>query len=123
MIQKIQVLINGSLRKVLRFRWPDTISNNLLWGRTNQIPADEEIRKKRWKWIGHTLRKASNCVTRRALIWDPEGQRRRGRPKNTTSRNGDRHEKNEQTLDGTRNEGPGQSGLENAGRWPIPHWE
>ncbi|VDP26569.1 unnamed protein product [Schistosoma mattheei] len=27
----------------------------------------KEIRKNRWKWIGHTLRKAPNCVTRQAL--------------------------------------------------------
>ncbi|VDO73038.1 unnamed protein product [Schistosoma curassoni] len=50
-IQKIQVFINNYLRKILQIRWPDTISNNLLWERTNQIPAEEEIRKKRWKWI------------------------------------------------------------------------
>ncbi|VDO92684.1 unnamed protein product [Schistosoma margrebowiei] len=37
--------------------------------------------------------------------------------------NGDRHEKNEQELDGIRKEGPGQSGLENAGRRPMLHWE
>ncbi|VDP32719.1 unnamed protein product [Schistosoma curassoni] len=48
--------------------------------------TEEEIRKKRWKWIGHTVRKAPNCVTRQAIIWDPEGQRRRGRRKNTLRR-------------------------------------
>ncbi|VDP05006.1 unnamed protein product [Schistosoma margrebowiei] len=37
--------------------------------------------------------------------------------------NGNRHEKNEQELDGTRKGGPGQSGLENAGRRPMLHWE
>ncbi|VDO49368.1 unnamed protein product [Schistosoma margrebowiei] len=66
-IQKIQVFIDSCIRKILQIRWPDTISNNVLWERTNQIPAEEEIRKKRWKWIGHTLRKALNCVTRQAL--------------------------------------------------------
>ncbi|VDO97971.1 unnamed protein product [Schistosoma margrebowiei] len=66
-IQKIQVFINSCLRQILQIRWPDTISNNVLWERTNQIPAEEEIRKKRWKWIGHTLRKAPNCVTRQTL--------------------------------------------------------
>ncbi|VDP76495.1 unnamed protein product [Schistosoma mattheei] len=40
-----------------------------------------------------------------------------------TSRNGDKHEKNEQELDGTRKGGPGQSGLENAGHQPMSHWE
>ncbi|VDP09076.1 unnamed protein product [Schistosoma margrebowiei] len=40
-----------------------------------------------------------------------------------TPGNGNRHKKNEQELDGTRKEGPGQSGLENAGRRPMFHWE
>ncbi|VDO74918.1 unnamed protein product [Schistosoma margrebowiei] len=59
-IQKIQVFINNCLRKILQIRWSDTISNNVLWERTNQIPVEEEIREKRWKWIGHTLRRAPN---------------------------------------------------------------
>ncbi|VDO81734.1 unnamed protein product [Schistosoma margrebowiei] len=48
--------------------------------------AVEEIRKRRWKWIGHKLRKSSNCITRQALTWNPEGKRKRGRPKNTLRR-------------------------------------
>ncbi|VDO56998.1 unnamed protein product [Schistosoma margrebowiei] len=71
---------------ILNIHWPDTISNSLLWERTNQLPAEEEIRKRRWKWIGHTLCKSSNCITRQALTWNPEGKRKRGRPKNTLRR-------------------------------------
>ncbi|VDP19379.1 unnamed protein product [Schistosoma margrebowiei] len=85
-IQKIQVFINSCLRKILQIRWPDTMSNNIMWERTKQIPAEEEIRKKRWEWIGHILRKAPNCVTRQALTWDPQGQRERERPRNTLRR-------------------------------------
>ncbi|VDP48894.1 unnamed protein product [Schistosoma margrebowiei] len=48
-IQKIQMFANSCLRKIPQIRRPDTISNNLLWERTNQIPAEEEIRKTRWK--------------------------------------------------------------------------
>ncbi|VDP39882.1 unnamed protein product [Schistosoma margrebowiei] len=70
------------LCKILNIHWPDTINNSLLWERTNQLPA-EEIRKRRWEWIGHTLRKSSNCITWQALTWNPEGKRKRGRPKNT----------------------------------------
>ncbi|VDO58263.1 unnamed protein product [Schistosoma margrebowiei] len=85
-IQKIQVFINSCLRKILQIRWPDNISNNLLWEKTNQIPREEGIKKKHWKWIEHTLRKAANCVTRQALTWNPQGQRKRGRSKNTLRR-------------------------------------
>ncbi|VDO89007.1 unnamed protein product, partial [Schistosoma margrebowiei] len=85
-IQKIQVFINSCLRKLLRIRLPDTISSNLLLEKTNQIAVEEEIRKKCWKWIGHTLKRARSCVTRQALTCDREGQRGRGRPKNTLCR-------------------------------------
>ncbi|VDO74779.1 unnamed protein product [Schistosoma margrebowiei] len=85
-IKKEQIFINSCLRKILKINWPDTISNSLLWERTNRLPAEEEIRKRRWKWIGHTLRKSSNCITRQALTWNPEGKRKRGRPKNTLRR-------------------------------------
>ncbi|VDP11132.1 unnamed protein product [Schistosoma margrebowiei] len=40
-----------------------------------------------------------------------------------TPENGDRHEKDEHEFDGIRKEGSGQSGLENAGRLPMLHWE
>ncbi|VDP46221.1 unnamed protein product [Schistosoma margrebowiei] len=40
-----------------------------------------------------------------------------------TPRNGNRHEKDEQELDGIRRGVPGQSGLENSGRRPMLHWE
>ncbi|VDO91095.1 unnamed protein product [Schistosoma margrebowiei] len=72
--------------KILNIHWPDTISNSLLWDRTNQLPAEEEIRKRRRKWIGHTLRKSSNCITRQALTWNPEGKRKRGRRKHKLRR-------------------------------------
>ncbi|VDP20704.1 unnamed protein product [Schistosoma margrebowiei] len=71
-IKELQVFINSCLRKILNIHWPDTINNSLLWERTNQLPAEEEIRKRRWKWIRHTLRKSSNCITRQALTWNPE---------------------------------------------------
>ncbi|VDO59287.1 unnamed protein product [Schistosoma margrebowiei] len=59
--------------EILNTNWPDTISNSLLWERTNQLPAEVEIRKRRWKWIGNTLRESSNYITMQALTWNPEG--------------------------------------------------
>ncbi|VDP70718.1 unnamed protein product [Schistosoma curassoni] len=72
--------------KILNIHWPDTTSSSLLWARTNQLPAGEEIRKRQWKWIGHTLRESSNCITRQAPTWNHEEKRKRGKPKNTLRR-------------------------------------
>lgn len=50
----IQSFINTCLRRILRVRWPNTISNLELWQRT-----------------GHTL------------FWNPQGKRKGGRPRNS----------------------------------------
>ena len=85
-IDKVQTFLNNCLRKILKIRWPDTISNKNLWERTRQRLAEEEIRKRRWGWIGHTLRKSPTSITRQALKWNPQGKRKRGRPRNTWRR-------------------------------------
>ncbi|VDP52887.1 unnamed protein product [Schistosoma curassoni] len=57
----------------------------------------------------HTLRKAPNCVTRQALTWNPQSRKGKRKAKeDITPGSGNRHEKNEQELDGARKEGPGQ---------------
>ena len=84
--KKIQTFINLCLRRILQIRWPDTISNKDLWHRTNQKPAEVEIRQRRWRWIGHTLRKPATSTTRHVLRWNPQGKRSRGRPRNTWRR-------------------------------------
>ncbi|VDO58186.1 unnamed protein product [Schistosoma margrebowiei] len=65
---------SGSSSQCEKYVLTKAISNSLLWERTNQLPAEEEVRKRRWKWIGHTLRKSTNCITRQALTWNPEGK-------------------------------------------------
>uniref|UniRef100_A0A183KAP0 Uncharacterized protein n=1 Tax=Schistosoma curassoni TaxID=6186 RepID=A0A183KAP0_9TREM len=52
-----------------------TLSATTFYGR-EQTRVEEEIRKKHWKWIGHTLMKAPNCITRQAFTWNPQCQRR-----------------------------------------------
>ena len=43
----------------------------------------EHVRIKRRNWLGHVLRRLSNTNPKIALIWAPEGKRKRGRPKET----------------------------------------
>lgn len=83
---RIQKFINSCLRRIYQVRWQDKISNHDLWHRANQTPAEWEIKKRKWRWIGHTLRKPPTSITRKALSWNPQGKRRRGRPKNTWRR-------------------------------------
>ncbi|VDO84822.1 unnamed protein product [Schistosoma margrebowiei] len=82
-IKIVQVFTNSCLRKILNIHWPDIIRNSLLWERTNQVPAEEEIRKRRWKCIEHISRKSPDCITKQALTWNLVGKRKKEKSKNT----------------------------------------
>lgn len=82
-VNRVQTFINSCLRRILKIHWPEKISNIRLWERTQQIPAKNEIGQRRWGWIGHSLRKPVSSNTRRVLSWNPQGKRKRGRPRNT----------------------------------------
>jgi ribosomal 50S subunit-associated protein YjgA (DUF615 family) len=43
-------------------------------------------KKKNLKWIGHTLRKEDREIPKAALFWNPQGNRKRGRPRNSWRR-------------------------------------
>jgi hypothetical protein len=70
-IIKLQTFVNQCLRNILRIWWPQTITNKVLWETTQQIPIVREIKIRKWKWIGHTLRKDHNNITRQGLDWNP----------------------------------------------------
>jgi hypothetical protein len=53
-------------------RWPVIIRNG---EQTNEIKITEQITRCKWNWIGHTFRKEE------AMEWNPQGQRKSGRPK------------------------------------------
>ena len=63
------------------------IKNTDLWEKTKQTPVEQDIKKRKWLYIGHTLRKPTNSITRGALQWNPQRQRRVGRPRITWKRN------------------------------------
>ena len=86
---KLQTFTNRCLRNILNIRWPEVVSNEQLWNRTRQAPLDTDIKKRKWGWIGHTLRKPASNVTRQALDWNPQGKRKVGRPKQTWRRSVD----------------------------------
>ena len=74
------------MKRILRIRWPQTISHQQIQENTGVNRTSDEIRRRRWNWIGHIMRndKEEHCVT--ALEWRPEGKRRPDRPKTTWRR-------------------------------------
>lgn len=85
-LNALQVFTNRCLRRITRIFWPATISNNDLWQLTEQSPIAYEILRRKWNWLGHTLRKPHEDLARVALDWNPQGSRRRGRPAHTWRR-------------------------------------
>ncbi|KAI0235174.1 hypothetical protein LSAT2_014355 [Lamellibrachia satsuma] len=85
-LKRIQTFVNHCLRRILQIHWMDRVSNKDLWDRTHQAQIEIEILKRRWGWLGHTLRKPSTNITRQVLMWNPQGKRKMGRPKNTWRR-------------------------------------
>jgi hypothetical protein len=60
--------------------------NEHLWKIAKEKPIIQQIKERKWKWIGHTLKKDSQAIERQVLDWNPQGQRKRGRPKRTWRR-------------------------------------
>ena len=63
--RKIQVFVNRCLRYILRIWWPKIISNKDLWRIADQEVINLEIRKRKFRWIGHTLRKEDGKYQKR----------------------------------------------------------
>ena len=79
--RKLQAFVNRCLRRIVGIWWPRTISNQRLWQLTNQKPIEKEIMRRKYGWVGHTLRKSSDEIVYTALQWNPQGSRNRGRPR------------------------------------------
>jgi ribosomal 50S subunit-associated protein YjgA (DUF615 family) len=62
------------------------ISNKDLWKVTGQEDINLEIRRRKLKWIGHTLREDDGEIPKAALLWNPQGNGKRGRPRNSWRR-------------------------------------
>jgi hypothetical protein len=54
--------------------WPNIIYNKDLWKVTGQEDINLEIRKRKFRWIGHTLRKEDGEIPKAALLWNPQGK-------------------------------------------------
>jgi hypothetical protein len=74
--------VNRCLRYTLRIWWPNIVSNKDLWNVTGQEDITVEIRKRKFRWFGHTFRKEDGEIPKAALLWNPQGNRKRGRPRN-----------------------------------------
>ena len=86
MQRKIQTFFNTCLRRIYKIQWQEKIRNEDLWKQAGQEPVAKQILRRKWGWIGHTLKKPASSTTRQALTWNPQGKRKKGRPRNSWRR-------------------------------------
>jgi hypothetical protein len=70
----------------LYMRWPEVVSNEDLWEMIYQEPIRIQIKERKWRWTGHTLRKPNGAVEKKAHDKNPQNLRRQGRPGKTCKR-------------------------------------
>ena len=85
-MNKLDVFQTKCLRRTCNIFWPNKISNEDLYRRTNSSPISTQIQKHRLRWLGHVLRMPQDSIPKVALRWTPTGKRNRGRPKTTWRR-------------------------------------
>ena len=78
--------VNKCLQRIMNVKWSDKVSNNTLWTKTNQLPVEIEIKRRKWRWIGHTLRKSTSSITRQALTLESTREEEKGTAKHTCRR-------------------------------------
>jgi hypothetical protein len=64
----------------------DKKTNEEIWRITKQKPIEIQTKRRKWNWIGHTLRKEAGAIQKTVLDCNPRRYRRRGRPKRTWQR-------------------------------------
>ena len=88
--KKIESKLRGfegrCLRRILRIRWEHRTTNEEISKRTGITNIVLEVKKRRWKWLGHVLRMNKERHPRKILRWTPPGKRSRGRPTGTWRR-------------------------------------
>ena len=85
-ITQLQTFTNRRLRYILGVWWPKKISNDELWQCTQQERIEVTIRRRKWRWIGHTFRKPATNIIRLSLEWNPQEFRQKGRRKKSWRR-------------------------------------
>jgi len=70
----------------MNIKCTDKITDEELWRITQQKSVENQMKKRKWNWIGPTLRKEAGAIEKTTLHWNPQGYRRRGRPKRTWRR-------------------------------------
>jgi len=85
-VDRSEEFINKCLIRILNIHWPNKTTNKKMWKKMTEQPVLEQLRRIKWIWIGHTLRRSDDSIDKQVLQRMPQGHRGSGRPKNTWKR-------------------------------------
>ena len=74
------------ISSIMNIKWNEFRRSDEIRDMSGQPLVTTVIRKKRWRYVGHTLRRNDQRISKQALKWDAKGSRKRGRPKETLKR-------------------------------------
>lgn len=74
------------LRRVFKIRWQRHIPDKTVLQMARAEKISDQVRRRRWKRIGHKWREKPTDERAVALGWAPEGKRKRSCPKTTCRR-------------------------------------
>ncbi|KAI0211165.1 hypothetical protein LSAT2_004014 [Lamellibrachia satsuma] len=63
---KLETFQNKCLRKILGVFWPNTITNEELHRKTDATSLATQIKKRRWRWLGHVCRMSPGALPKTA---------------------------------------------------------
>ena len=85
--KKLDVFDQRCLRRILRVRWQQRVSNAEIRRRSQQEALSVKTRKARLRWFGHVSRMEGGRIAKQAMEWRPRsGQRQRGGQRMTWQR-------------------------------------
>jgi hypothetical protein len=67
-------------------RWPKIMCPTELWKATGEKSVILLMRMRNWQWIGDNVRHGDESIEKQTLGWNPQGARRKERPKQNLKR-------------------------------------
>jgi hypothetical protein len=71
--RQLQAFINRCLRKILNIHWREKIRTEELLELAGEDPVQTQIKRGKWRWIGHTLRKSDDAIEKTGTRLEPTG--------------------------------------------------
>lgn len=85
-LKRLLVFHTTSLRRIYRILGPSSISNQELLEHCQREDMKTTLKKRRWRWVGHVLRREPDSIARVAIYCIPRGKIKRDWPKTTWRR-------------------------------------